>query len=190
MTISSTYKPLYPTTFEDVKMNVPKEVNVEFSFVVKAPKQYVMDAWHLPKDKGGAIVPCTAGETNGDKAWPGITDSMERIIYVGGIAVTQVVGNLQTPENGDWHFEWKAGLPYFKMPFPLSMIMSSVHGTATLADGPGPNETTVTVKNYQQPGLALWFTKFAAKNATPTIPAAAPERFAKKQFLGPQHINF
>jgi hypothetical protein len=31
-------KTIYPSKFEDAKMNVPEAPNVEFSFVVKAPK--------------------------------------------------------------------------------------------------------------------------------------------------------
>ena len=88
-------------------MDVPEAPNVEFSFVVKAPKAYVMDAWHLLKSEGGAIEPITSGNANG-KNWAGVADDMERIINVGGTDVTQIVGNVQTPENGDWHFEWKA----------------------------------------------------------------------------------
>lgn len=186
MSDATAYKPLYPTRFEDAKMDVPQSPNVEFSFVVKAPKQYVMDAWNLPKEHGGAIVPRTAGDTDGDAVWPGITNNMERIIYVSGTPVTQVVGNVQTPENGDFHFEWKAGAPYYNMPFPFPLIMKAVHGTATLSDGPGPNETTVTIVNRHKPGFALWFTRFAIKAAMPSLSKDAPQRFAKQQYLGPQ----
>lgn len=186
MSDSPKYTSLYPTKFEETKMDVPENPNVEFSFVVKAPKEYVMDAWHLPKDNGGAIVPKTSGESNSDKSWPGVTDSMERVIYVNGVAVTQVVGNVQTPEEGDWHFEWKAGLPYYSMPFPFSVMMKAVHGQATLSDGPGENETTVTIENRHQPGVALWLTRFGIKAAMPGLSSAAPKRFAKKEFLGPQ----
>jgi hypothetical protein len=31
-------KLIYPSKFEDAKMNLPEAPNVEFSFVVKAPK--------------------------------------------------------------------------------------------------------------------------------------------------------
>ena len=31
---------MYPSKFEDAKMNVPATPNVAFSFVVKAPKEY------------------------------------------------------------------------------------------------------------------------------------------------------
>lgn len=189
MSQSSTYTNLYPNTFDATEMDVPQTTNVEFSFVVKAPKEYVMDAWHLPREHGGNIAPRTQGNPEGEVSWEGVANDMERIIYVSGIGVTQVVGNVHTPEQGDWHFEWKAGAPYYKMPFPLSLIMKSVHGTATLSDGPNPNETTVTIKNRQRPGIALWFTRFAAKAATPTIPGAAPKRFAKKEFVGPQKKN-
>lgn len=186
MTESSNYTALYPDKFENAQMDVPNTPNVEFSFVVKAPKAYVMDAWNLHREHGGNIVPRTAGNVNGEEVWPGITDDMERIIYVSGIGVTQVVGNLQTPEEGDWHFEWKAGAPYYKMPFPMRLIMTSVHGQATLSDGPGPNETTVTITNRHRPGLTLGFTRFAIKAAMPTLPGAAPKRFAKHEFVGPQ----
>ncbi|MEL7121997.1 MAG: hypothetical protein AAFO07_21295 [Bacteroidota bacterium] len=186
MSQASTYKNLYPIKFEETKMTVPEEPNVEFSFVVKAPKAYVMDAWNLTKEKGGSIVPCTTGTAKSETSWPGITDDMERIIYVTGVGVTQVVGNLQTPEEGDWHFEWKAGAPYYKMPFPMNLIMTSVHGQATLIDGPNLNETTVKITNRHRPGLGLWFTRFAIKAAMPLLSAAAPKRFAEKKFLGPQ----
>lgn len=186
MSDPSTYKNLYPKQFEETKMNVPEQPNVEFSFVVKAPKEYVMDAWNLTRENGGNIVPCTPGNPNGRKVWPGITNSMERIIYVNGIGVTQVVGNLQTPEEGDWHFEWKAGAPYYKMPFPMSLIMTSVHGQATLSDGPGKNETTVTITNRHRPGIGMWFTRFAIKAAMPSLPGAAPKRFAENAFVGPK----
>ena len=56
-------KTIYPSKFKDAKMNVPATPNVEFSFVVKAPKEYVMDAWHLPKSEGGAILPITQGNS-------------------------------------------------------------------------------------------------------------------------------
>lgn len=182
----SNYKSIYPTNFNNTKMDVPETPNVEFSFVVKAPKAFVMDAWNLPKSEGGNIEVCTPGNPDGEKEWPGITNNMERIIHVNGVAVTQVVGNVQTPENGDWHFEWKAGQPYFKMPFPFNLIMKSVHGQATLSDGPGKDETTVTITNRHNPGIALWFTRFAIKSAMPGLPGAAPKRFAQKEFLGPQ----
>lgn len=39
---------------------------------------------------------------------------MERIISVNGVKVTQVVGNIRTPDDGDWHFEWKAGAPHWR----------------------------------------------------------------------------
>ena len=186
MSESTTYQSLYPPVFENTKMNVPDSPNVEFSFVVKAPKAYVMDAWNLTREHGGNIEVCTEGNSPSEASWPGITNDMERIIYVSGVAVTQVVGNLQTPEEGDWHFEWKAGKPYFKMPFPMNLIMTSVHGQATLSDGPNPNETTVTITNRHRPGIGLWFTRFAIKAAMPGLSSAAPKRFAKKEFLGPQ----
>jgi hypothetical protein len=178
-------EPLYPSTFDATTMDVPAAPNLEFSFIVKAPKAYVMDAWHLPTTHGGAIEVITPGDP-GDDPWPGVADDMERIITVNGIAVTQVVGNVQTPEDGDWHFEWKAGAPYFEMPFPMSLIMKGVHGQATLSDGPGPDETTVTIENRHQPGVALWFTRLAIKAAMPGLSAAAPKRFAEGLFLGPQ----
>ncbi|GAB5535532.1 MAG: hypothetical protein Rubg2KO_17810 [Rubricoccaceae bacterium] len=184
--MSATPTPLYPSTFDGTHMDVPDTPNVAFSFVVQAPKAYVMDAWHLPRDQGGAIEVRTRGTPNGDESWPGAANDMERIIYVNGIGVTQVVGNIQTPENGDWHFEWKAGAPYYKMPFPLSLIMKAVHGTATLSDGPGQNETTVTILNRHRPGLALWLTRFGIETAMPGLSGAAPKRFADKVYLGPQ----
>ncbi|MEL6270015.1 MAG: hypothetical protein AAFV33_15450 [Chloroflexota bacterium] len=186
MSTAQTYQNLYPENFEATNMDVPDAPNVEFSFVVKAPKEYVMDAWNLPRAHGGAIEPRTAGEADGDEYWPGIANNMERIIYVSGIPVTQVVGNVQTLEDGDWHFEWKAGAPYYDMPFPFPLIMKAVHGSATLSDGPGPDETTVTIKNRHNPGIALWFTRFAIKAAMPGLSDAAPGRFARKEFLGPQ----
>lgn len=177
------YKNLYPTKFEDARMDVPTEPNVEFTFVVKAPKKYVMDAWNLPKSDGGAITPKTEGSPS-EQNWPGIANDMERIINVNGTDVTQIVGNVQTPENGDWHFEWKAGEPYYKMPFPFPLIMKSVHGQATLIDGPGENETTVKITNRHKPGIGLWFTRFAIKDAMPGLSKAAPKRFRNNQFLG------
>lgn len=174
---------IYPSTFHDANMSVPAEPNVEFSFVVKAPKAYVMDAWNLPKSEGGAITPITSGNPT-EHDWPGIANDMERIINVGGTDVTQVVGNVQTPEQGDWHFEWKAGEPYYNMPFPFPLIMKSVHGQATLIDGPGENETTVKITNRHKPGIGLWFTRFAIKAAMPGLSKAAPERFKNHQFLG------
>jgi hypothetical protein len=177
-------KTVYPSKFEDAKMNVPAAPNVEFSFVVKAPKEYVMDAWHLPKSEGGAIDTITTGNPNGN-TWPGIANDMERIINVGGTDVTQVVGNVQTPAQGHWHFEWKAGEPYYKMPFPFPLIMKSVHGQATLMDGPGENETTVKITNRHKPGIGLWVTRFAIKAAMPGLSKAAPKRFKDKEFLGP-----
>lgn len=167
-------------------MDVPDHPNVEFSFVVNAPKAYVTDAWHLPREHGGNIVVRTPGDPADGDGWPGIADGMERVIYVNGIGVTQVVGNLQTPNDGDWHFEWKAGAPYFKMPFPMGLIMKAVHGQATLSDGPGPNQTTVTISNRHRPGFALWFTRLVIKAAMPGLSSAAPKRFAAGQFLGPR----
>lgn len=174
---------LYPMTFTDVEMDVPTEPNVTFAFVVDAPKAHVFDAWNLPREHGGAILPVTEGT---DAGWPGIADDMERIIYVGGVPVTQVVGNVETPEEGDWHFEWKAGAPYYRMPLPLRAVMTSVHGSATLSDGPEPDQTTVRISNRQRPGIALWLTRILARAATPTLASAAPKRFAKGQFLGPR----
>ena len=186
MTESSEYEPLYPDKFDDAAMDVPDAPNVEFSFVVKAPKAYVMEAWNLPREHGGNIEVRTDGDPKGDESWEGIADNMERIINVTGIRVTQVVGNVHTPEEGEWHFEWKAGAPYYKMPLPFRPIMKAVHGTATLSDGPGPNETTVTIKNRHRPGLALWFTRVAIRAATPLLPGAARKRFARGEFVGPQ----
>ena len=186
MSEPSSYNPIYPDRFADAAMDVPDTPNVEFSFVVKAPKAYVMDSWNLPREQGGNIEVLTPGDPTGDVSWPGVADNMERIINVTGIRVTQVVGNLQTPEEGAWHFEWKAGAPYYKMPLPFRPIMKAVHGTATLSDGPGPDETTVTIKNRHRPGIALWFTRFAIRAATPLLPAAARKRFARTEFLGPQ----
>lgn len=190
MSQSTDYQPLYPGQFAHAKMNVPDTPNVVFSFVVKAPKAYVMDAWHLLRKDGGTIVPLTPGEPAGDTTWPGVANSMERIIYVAGVGVTQIVGNVQTPEDGDWHFEWKAGAPYYRMPFPFGLIMKSVHGQATLSDGPGADETTVTITNRHRPGINLWFTRLAIKASMPTLPGAAPKRFAKKLFVGPQQTQF
>lgn len=184
MSTSSGYEPLYPPVFDETEMDVPEGANVEFSFVVKAPKAYVMDAWHLPVDHGGPIEPLTAGRADGD-VWPGAANDMERIITVSGVKVTQVVGNISTPAEGDWHFEWKAGAPHYRMPFPFNVIMKAVHGTATLSDGPGENETTVHIVNTHRPGLALWFTRFAIKAAMPGLSAAAPKRFAANDYLGP-----
>lgn len=93
---------------------------------------------------------------------------------------------IQTPENGDWHFEWKAGLPYYKMPFPFGLIMKSVHGQATLSDGPNENETTVTITNRHGPGVSLGLTRFGIKATTPGLAKKAPKRFKKGDFLGPQ----
>ena len=186
MTQSATTDLRYPTTFDDAEMAVPDETNVEFSFVVDAPKEYVFDAWNLPREHGGATVPVTAGT---DRTWPGIADDMERVIHVGGVPVTQVVGNVRTPADGDWHFEWKAGAPFIRMPLPLRAVMTSVHGTATLSDGPGIDQTTVTIRNRQQPGIALWLTRVLARAATPTLASAAPKRFAKREFLGPVTVE-
>lgn len=187
--LNPNYSPLYPARFDETNMDVPESPNVEFSFTVKAPKAYVMDAWNLPKDKGGTIVPQTSGNPTGAETWPGIANDMERIIYVNGVAVTQVVGNVQTPEEGDWHFEWKAGQPYYKMPFPFSLIMKAVHGRATLTDGPNENETTVKISNRHNPGIALWFTRFAIKSAMPGLSAAAPKRFKENVYLGSQKVK-
>lgn len=173
----------YPATFTDAHMDVPDEPNVEFSFVVDAPKEYVFDAWNLPREQGGPIVPVTGGDA---ASWPGIADDMERIIHVAGVAVTQVVGNVRTPDAGDWHFEWKAGSPYYRMPLAFRPMMTSVHGRATLSDGPGPDQTTVTISNRHKPGFALWFTRALARAATPGLASAAPKRFTKGQFLGPR----
>ncbi len=184
MARSSTSTKLYPDTFAATEMDVPEAPNVTFSFVVEAPKAHVMDAWNLPRAHGGDIEVRTDGKPEG--AWPGIADDMERVIYVGGVGVTQVVGNLRTPHDGDWHFEWKAGAPYYRMPFPLSLIMKAVHGTATLSDGPGPAQTTVSIENRHRPGLALWFTRLAIKASMPSLSSAAPKRYAAKEFLGPR----
>lgn len=183
--MSTPKKTTYPSTFEEASMNVPEAPNVEFTFVVKAPKEYVMEAWNLLKSEGGSITPITAGNPTG-KAWAGVANDMERIINVGGTDVTQIVGNVQTPEHGDWHFEWKAGEPYYKMPSPFPLIMKSVHGQATLSDGPGKNETTVKITNRHKPGIALWFTRFAIKAAMPKLSSAAPKRFEHKMFSGPK----
>lgn len=184
MSASQPTEPLYPTRFDETKMDVPDAPNVEFSFVVKAPKAYVMDAWNLPTADGGDVEVLTPGNPEGESTWPGIANDMERRLV--SLKVTQVVGNVQTPEDGDWHFEWKAGAPYFKMPFPLGLIMKAVHGTATLSDGPGENETTVSIVNRHRPGLALWFTRIAIKAAMPGLSKAAPERFARQVFVGPK----
>lgn len=176
----------YPSSFADAQMEVPATANVEFSFVVKAPKEYVFDSWNLPREQGGAIVPVTDGA---NPAWPGISDDMERVIYVGGVPVTQIVGNVQTPEHGDWHFEWKAGAPYYRMPAPLRVVMTSVHGRATLSDGPARDQTTVTISNFQQPGVALWLTRALARAATPTLASKAPRRFRQRQLLGPKQTG-
>lgn len=181
------YQLVYHEKFEDAVMDVPDEPNVEFSFVVKAPKEFVMDAWNLPKGKGGSAEGQKEGNVGeGEKSWPGISNDMERKLYVYGIPVTQIVGNVQTPENGDWHFEWKAGLPYYKMPYPFSVIMKSVHGQATLSDGPNENETTVTITNRHNPGVSLGLTTFGIKATTPGLAKKAPKRFKKGAFLGPQ----
>ncbi len=103
--------------------------------------------------------------------------------------MTQVVGNVATPESGDWHFEWKAGAPHFRTPLPLRAVMTSVHGSATLSDGPGPDQTTVAISNRQCPGIALWLTRVLARAANPTLASAAPKRFAKGEFLGPQSVG-
>ena len=105
---------------------------------------------------------------------------MERNINVGGTDVTQIEGNVQTPENGDWRFEWKAGEPNYKMPIPFPLIMKSAHGQPTLIDGPGKNETTVKITNRHKPSIGLWFTHFAIKAAMPGLSKAAPKRFKDK----------
>ncbi|MEL6343921.1 MAG: hypothetical protein AAFV53_12380 [Myxococcota bacterium] len=184
MSSSSDDSPLYPTNFDEVQVDVPESPNLTFSFVIKAPKAYVMDSWNLPIADGGDIIVRTEGDTQRGDAWPGIAQDMERTIK--SLKVTQVVGNIHTPEDGDWHFEWKAGAPYFRMPFPVSMIMSAAHGKATLSDGPGPNQTTVTVESRHRPAIALWFSRFAIKASLPGLARLAPSRFASKTLLGPR----
>ena len=49
---------------------IPAEPNIKFTIVLAAPKKYVWDSWHLPKDKGGGNVPITKGDP-GDVYWPG-----------------------------------------------------------------------------------------------------------------------
>ena len=54
-----------------------------------------MDAWNLLMDKGGAVVVHaneSAAETK--ESWPGIANDIERILYVSGVGVTQIVGNV------------------------------------------------------------------------------------------------
>ncbi len=48
-----------------------------------------MDAWHLPKSEGDAILPITQGNSKGN-AWAGIANDMERIINIGGTDVAQI----------------------------------------------------------------------------------------------------
>lgn len=94
---------VYPKTFEETKLNVPEEPNVTFSFVVKAPKKYVFDTWNLAEANNGINRVLLSGLPEG--AWPGIANDMERFVIPA--KVIQKTGNVQTPAEGPWHFEFK-----------------------------------------------------------------------------------
>jgi hypothetical protein len=171
----------YPDAFDETKLNVPAEPNVAFEFVVKAPKKYVFDTWNLAEADGGINRVLIPGSSEG--AWPGIANGMER--YVKPAKVIQKMGNVKTPEDGPWHFEFKVGTPYYKISFPGSLIMTAVHGSITLSDGPGENETTVGVSNRHKPGCCLCLTRCFIPKFLPTITKAAPARFAEEKYVGP-----
>ena len=66
--------PIYPTKFDDVKIDdLPAEPQVKFSFVVAAPKKYVWDSWHLPQANGGDNIPITKGTPKATD-WPGVVE--------------------------------------------------------------------------------------------------------------------
>ena len=88
----------YPAKFDDFEPSgIPAEPNIKFTIVLAAPKKYVWDSWHLPKDKGGGNVPITKGDP-GDVYWPGCTENMER----NAGPATEVVGKISTPDEGPW----------------------------------------------------------------------------------------
>lgn len=175
-------KAVYPKSFEDTKLHVPEKPNVTFQFVVKAPKEYVFDTWNLAEADGGVNKVLLSGLPQG--SWPGIANDMER--YVIPAKVIQKTGNIQTPADGSpWHFEFKVGAPYYKIYWPGSLVMTAVHGSITLTDGPGENETTVSVNNRHQPGCCLCLTRFVIPRFLPTLPGKAPGRFASEKYIGP-----
>lgn len=174
-------KATYPELFDDTKLNVPEKPNVTFSFVVKAPKQYVFDVWNLADNDGGINQVLLPGSSEG--AWPGIANDMERFVIPA--KVIQKTGNVKTPAEGPWHFEFKVGKPYYDIYFPGSLIMTAVHGSITLTDGPGENETTVSVNNRHRPGCCLCLTRFVIPRFLPGLVKKAPGRFAEQKYVGP-----
>ena len=172
---------VYPKTFEETKLNVPEEPNVTFSFVVKAPKKYVFDTWNLAEANNGINRVLLSGLPEG--AWPGIANDMERFVIPA--KVIQKTGNVQTPAEGPWHFEFKVGEPHYKISFPGSLVMTAVHGSITLTDGPGENETTVSVNNRHKPGCCLCCTRCVVSKFLPQLPLKAPIRFERETFVGP-----
>ena len=188
---ASTPVALFPVKFEDVKLDgLPAEPNLEFSFVVKAPKKYVWDSWHLAKENGGNITLVTTGDTDPKESWPMVANNMERTVTDGPLKIREIMGNVKTPEDGDWHTEWKTGMPYARPPCPVrTCLFTATHGRATLVDGPGPDETTVNISNYHAVALCLPCTKMLVKTAIPTWTAKAPARFAAGTFVGPQVMS-
>ena len=171
----------YPPSFCDTKLNVPEEPNISFSFVVRAPKKYVFDTWNLAEADGGINRVLLPGLSAG--AWPGIANDMER--YVIPAKVIQKTGNVLTPEDGPWHFEFKVGEPYYKISFPGSLVMTAVHGSITLTDGPNANETVVSVNNRHKPGCCLCLTRCVIPRFLPGLTRKAPLRFAEQTYVGP-----
>ena len=90
----------YPTKFDDITPSgIPAEPNVKLTFTLAAPKKYVWDSWHLPKDKGGGNIPITKGDLPEEGMyWPACTENMER----NAGPATEVVGKIQTPDDGPW----------------------------------------------------------------------------------------
>ena len=102
-------EPVYPTKFVDAEMDVPDEPNVIFQFVVKAPKEYVFDTWHLSYTHGGVWralkgTGCRAAKMG---EWATCSNDVHRVDT--RAAVVEIIGNVRHPKEGDWHFEWKTG---------------------------------------------------------------------------------
>lgn len=174
---------IYPKFNDAVVEGVPEQPNVEFTFTVKAPKKYVFETWNLPKEQGGEVKVLTPGHSTADAAaWQGVAEDMERDVS----GVVQVVGNVRTPAEGPWHIEWKAGAPYYQFPFPVSFILTAMWGKATFADGPGSDETTISVSNHFAVGLSTFLTSNAnIVGAKQLVTSKAPQRFKNGQFDGP-----
>lgn len=176
---------IYPKKFEDVKLvGLPDEPNVVFEFEYNCPKKYTWDAWHLPASAGGDNTKITDGEGG---TWPCAKNNMER--QAG--PVREIIGGIETPENGDWKFEWKAGAPYGGLPPPISaLIFSAAHGKAQISDLPG-DKSLVKIQSKVAPGMVCccWMCGPMVQTVLKGLSAKAEPRFAAKEYLGPETMS-